>query len=82
MGKGQNGRRGRRGRRLPKLGVDPGAAAREPELRSATLTIRLTPAERRHVQELADHYGVTITTLLLGLVDQAWEAMRKKGGQT
>lgn len=66
--------------KLPDLGVDPRSAVKPAEQRTASLTIRLTPSERREIREMADQFGVTVTAYLLGLHEQAWRAVHKKGG--
>ena len=73
-GKGKGARRVSRKARLPELGLDPASAVGPTEQRTASLTIRLTPTERREVREIADHFGVTVTSYLMGLHEQAWEA--------
>jgi hypothetical protein len=81
MGKGKGKARGRKPAKLPELGVDPRGAMEPAEQRTATLTIRLTPTERREVGEMADRFGVTVTAYLLGLHEQAWRAVHQNGGQ-
>lgn len=81
MGK-VKGKRVSRKAELPELGVDPRKAAPEAERRTSGLTIRLTPSERREVQDMADRFGVTVTAYLMGLHAQARRAVQGKGGQS
>lgn len=80
MGKGRPKRVSREAK-LPKLGIDPRKAPPEAEQRTSGLTIRLTPTERREVQEMADRFNVTVTAYLMGLHRQAWDAVHRKGGR-
>ena len=66
---------------LPPLGVDVQGAALGQEQRTARLTVRLTPSERRQLQELANRFGTTATNVLTHLIGQAWESLRRKGGK-
>lgn len=66
---------------LPPLGIDVQGAALGREERTARLTVRLAPSERRQLQELADHFGTTATNVLTHLIGQAWESIHRKGGK-
>ncbi len=65
--------------KLPPVGVALPAELAPPEPRSGTLTMRVTATERRKMQELADHFGTTVTNVLVHLVDEAWTALKKGG---
>ena len=82
MAKGKGKRRVSRRAKLPELGVDPQSAMAPMEQRTATLTIRLTPSERRQMREMAERFGVTVTQYVVSLHEQAWRAVHKEGGQS
>ncbi|MBM4034145.1 MAG: hypothetical protein FJ291_20525 [Planctomycetes bacterium] len=65
--------------KLPPVGVALPAGLAPHEARSGKLTIRVTPTERRKMQELADHFGTTVTNVLVHLVDEALAALKKGG---
>lgn len=72
-------RRGRISANLPDLNVDPLGIRAEKELRDRVFQMRLTESEQKELRETADRLGVTITTYLLGLHQQAMKTLRKKG---
>jgi hypothetical protein len=51
------------------------------EQRTASLTIRVTPTERRQLRAMAEQFGVTVTAYLMGLHEQAWRTVHQKGGR-
>ena len=69
----------RRKAELPDLGLSPGEGLSPRERRSVGLTLRLTPTERRQIQEMADRFGTTVTNYLLNLHGQAWASTQKGG---
>jgi len=81
MAKGRGKRRVSRSARPPELGVDPRGAMEPAEQRTASLTIRVTPTERRQLRAMAERFGVTVTAYLMGLHEQAWRTVHQNGGQ-
>ena len=71
----------RRKTELPDLALSPGKGLSPQERRNASLTIRLTPTERRQIQDMADRFGTTVTNYLLNLHAQAWASIKKEGGK-
>ncbi len=60
--------------------IDPEALVKEQERADHVLQIRLTASEHREIKHIAQRFGLSMTSYLLGLHRKAVEALAKKGG--
>ena len=74
MATGKGPQRARKKVPLPPLVEGEGATVHRREQRAVRFLMRLTPTERRRLQELADHFHTTATNVLSSLIESAWDS--------